>query len=405
MKLLQTTSTALLILYAFTFALSAQGASFDCAKAQTKVEHLICDNPEISKLDDELSVAYKAALKDEKQAASIRQSQKRWIKDRNGCQEVVCLKKTYQARIHELKTSQVQVEMSPQSAQPKVENAGMPATAKKYPPYPDVWQWVLPDGDAIAEAGSSLLILDNGDFLLTYQVPGSSGMIEKIQPTTFFGKQSVVDKDAGIRIRRRMLKVLQLSDDTSVNFSREENFGDVSLTNGFRLGHFNTLDGGGLSGCYRGPAQYIHAIEDSKGKLQRSVVIFKLLDKPKTVHIDKGCAFEPDGDFTTLVESVRGVWHHALADGGFVMLADKDVMLRFDKNLNSQAPLINDRYFVLDMSVADDWIYMNKVTGKDYKLELGKQYMREGLPYDYQSIVNDLYQYLLTLKTKKGAAK
>ena len=39
---------------------SAQGASFDCGKAGTKVEHIICDNPEISKLDDELSQSYKA---------------------------------------------------------------------------------------------------------------------------------------------------------------------------------------------------------------------------------------------------------------------------------------------------------------------------------------------------------
>jgi uncharacterized protein len=38
--------------------LTAQAASFDCAKAQSKVEHLICDNPEISKLDEELNAAH-----------------------------------------------------------------------------------------------------------------------------------------------------------------------------------------------------------------------------------------------------------------------------------------------------------------------------------------------------------
>jgi uncharacterized protein len=80
-------------------ALSAQGASFDCGKAGTKVEHLICDNPEISKLDDELSVAYKTALQDDKQADSTRQAQKQWMKERNGCADVGCVKRAYEERL------------------------------------------------------------------------------------------------------------------------------------------------------------------------------------------------------------------------------------------------------------------------------------------------------------------
>jgi len=65
--------------------LTAQGASFDCAQAQSKVEHLICDNTEISKLDEELNAAYKTALQDEIQAGSIKQAQKQWMKERSGC--------------------------------------------------------------------------------------------------------------------------------------------------------------------------------------------------------------------------------------------------------------------------------------------------------------------------------
>ncbi len=80
-------------------AVSAQGASFDCGKAQTKVEHLICDNPEISKLDDELKAGYKAALQDEKQADSIKQAQKQWMKKRNGCADAACVKSAYETRV------------------------------------------------------------------------------------------------------------------------------------------------------------------------------------------------------------------------------------------------------------------------------------------------------------------
>lgn len=85
------------------FTLPVQGASFDCGKAGTKVEHLICDNPEISKLDDELSVAYKVVLKDERQADTIRQAQKQWMKERNGCTDANCVETAYRIRIDELK--------------------------------------------------------------------------------------------------------------------------------------------------------------------------------------------------------------------------------------------------------------------------------------------------------------
>ncbi len=81
---------------AFSYAVLAQAASFDCAKAGTKVEHIICDTPEISKLDDELNTAYKAALKDEKQAEAIKQAQKQWMKERNGCADAECIKQSYE---------------------------------------------------------------------------------------------------------------------------------------------------------------------------------------------------------------------------------------------------------------------------------------------------------------------
>ena len=48
-----------LLLFALTCG--AQAASFDCKKAQSKIEKAICDNPKISKLDEELAGNYQAA--------------------------------------------------------------------------------------------------------------------------------------------------------------------------------------------------------------------------------------------------------------------------------------------------------------------------------------------------------
>lgn len=86
-------------------ASSAQASSFDCAKAGTKVEKLICGDAEISKLDEELSAAYKTALQDGKQADTTRQAQKRWMKERNGCSDAACVKRAYEARLKTLDQS------------------------------------------------------------------------------------------------------------------------------------------------------------------------------------------------------------------------------------------------------------------------------------------------------------
>lgn len=88
-------------------ASSANAASFDCAKAQSKVEYLICGNPEISKLDEKLNTAYKTALQDEKQADTVKQAQKQWMKVRNDCADAACVKHTYEARLHGMSSSPV----------------------------------------------------------------------------------------------------------------------------------------------------------------------------------------------------------------------------------------------------------------------------------------------------------
>lgn len=81
---------------------SIQAASFDCAKAGTKVEHIICDNPDISKLDDEMDAAFKAVLLEKIQANSVKQLQKKWIRKRNQCTDSACVKAEYISQIRDL---------------------------------------------------------------------------------------------------------------------------------------------------------------------------------------------------------------------------------------------------------------------------------------------------------------
>jgi uncharacterized protein len=103
-------------------SLPVQAASFDCAKAATKVEKLICGDAELSKLDDELAASYKTALKDNAQADAIKQAQKRWLKKRDDCQDAQCLKIAYQSRRRELASVSAQAEVAPNPAESKALN-------------------------------------------------------------------------------------------------------------------------------------------------------------------------------------------------------------------------------------------------------------------------------------------
>jgi len=93
---------AWIIFGCFSLMASSQAASFDCAKAQNKVEYLICNNPEISKLDDDINAAYNKAIQEGTRIDAIRQSQRQWIKNRNACSDSACVKLSYERRLSKL---------------------------------------------------------------------------------------------------------------------------------------------------------------------------------------------------------------------------------------------------------------------------------------------------------------
>ncbi|MFA5372253.1 MAG: ankyrin repeat domain-containing protein, partial [Sideroxydans sp.] len=83
---------------------SAQAASFDCAKAATKIEKLICVNPNISDLDDELDSVYKFILTGSSFGSEqLVIAQRHWLKNtRNKCQNEACVIQAYSTRIQEI---------------------------------------------------------------------------------------------------------------------------------------------------------------------------------------------------------------------------------------------------------------------------------------------------------------
>ena len=102
--------TAKKLLALSVFAISFGGVasanpSFDCRKASVSAEYAICGSSELSRLDVELSRAYKSARSalSQSQKKQLSASQKNWLQRRNRCgSNASCLEASMASRIREL---------------------------------------------------------------------------------------------------------------------------------------------------------------------------------------------------------------------------------------------------------------------------------------------------------------
>lgn len=90
------------------FAAPAAAQSFDCAKAQTRIEKMICGDRSVADLDEYLGRYYSAARSGNARAAScIQADQTEWLKSkRDACTDASCLKSAYLNRLAELDSLQ-----------------------------------------------------------------------------------------------------------------------------------------------------------------------------------------------------------------------------------------------------------------------------------------------------------
>ena len=77
--------------------------SFDCNKASTGPERLICSNKALAEADVKMSQSYKAALSVSADKMSLKQEQKNWMSQvRNACSDATCMIDTYNNRLAQL---------------------------------------------------------------------------------------------------------------------------------------------------------------------------------------------------------------------------------------------------------------------------------------------------------------
>lgn len=84
---------------------AASAASFDCSKASTTQEKLICGDNSLGALDDQLAQLYKKRMAYSSDKEAEKQNQIRWLIDIRGkCTSKDCLREAYAGRLATLKT-------------------------------------------------------------------------------------------------------------------------------------------------------------------------------------------------------------------------------------------------------------------------------------------------------------
>lgn len=110
------------VILTLSFPMLSCAASFDCSKAASTTEKMICNDPAISKLDEQLAAAYKTASDAATDKDALKTQQRDWLKqNRNLCGDTTCLTQTYQNRIAELLKPNVETSVAASS---------IPATTK-----------------------------------------------------------------------------------------------------------------------------------------------------------------------------------------------------------------------------------------------------------------------------------
>jgi uncharacterized protein YecT (DUF1311 family) len=80
-------------------AVPPMSPSFDCVKATSVAEKLVCANEDLAKADVQLNLSYKAAIGRNADPTRVRREQFEWLRhSRNSCADVECVRRAYEER-------------------------------------------------------------------------------------------------------------------------------------------------------------------------------------------------------------------------------------------------------------------------------------------------------------------
>ena len=107
---------------------SVHSAGFDCAKAKTKIDKLICSDARLSEADEKLNALYKEVLTKSPVPEDTKQQQLEWVKQsRNTCKDADCLQQAYTSRISDLQEQLEKLPFKPALDKPLIVLPSSPA--------------------------------------------------------------------------------------------------------------------------------------------------------------------------------------------------------------------------------------------------------------------------------------
>jgi hypothetical protein len=200
------------------------------------------------------------------------------------------------------------------------------AEEKKYPPYPDVWDWQIPNADRVTGLVRvrAVYAMDNGDVMVAYENDSRDKVIKYV---TFFEKIVVNNPKA---------------------VYKENYTGDAKSRIPFRNGFFLSKIGGGMrsGGCYNALGFHIAIYDKTETKNLDDKRLLYVFDRPKYYETHHPhCMDGPS--FYYRVDAVSAEFL-PLKDGTFLLVADDGYIIRFDENFQTKSKLINNKFFWMD---------------------------------------------------------
>jgi uncharacterized protein YecT (DUF1311 family) len=367
-------SAIFLILFT-TIAPECLAASFDCERATTQAEKIICGDKDLSSLDDELNAAYKADLESLSDKKTLKDSQRKWIKEeRDRCNDVQTMADAYRKRINELKSS------VPQGTKKLAVNGVSNEIEKKYPPYPEVWGIDMPVYGASPRFDHVAKMAD-GDYFFSY-VKERKGEL---------GTALETYKHAWIKIFDRENKEFEINEygETDKKIRDEKRQIEWSITPTITFSDGSSITTEGLLGRCDNPYEMSLRKKDKTGKVTAEKLLLYLCNQPVKTNLNTMCERNWGNNkdyYFKKVDNMKVQYFIPLDDDTFLVVLhspESVVVLRFDKDFNTKSDLMRKNIFMIDIETA-------------YHL-----YNRQDIAQGDVGSSDVLYEYLLKLKKEK----
>ncbi|GMQ82931.1 MAG: hypothetical protein BMS9Abin05_2399 [Rhodothermia bacterium] len=219
-------------------------------------------------------------------------------------------------------------------------------TARKYPPYPEVWGYELPylrEGNRRSQI--TPFKTESGDINFTYierktcSSQDCSDFELYAAGLSFFAGQS------------RSLSVGEYNEFTQENYNKRIDR-TPWLTITFSDGSTIRQDGG-CGGSYYCPYPRHLVQRNQQGQIVARKTLLYLLSTPREIKLNPERGYGPNEAVTERVAPMY-VYLIPLKDDTFLVYESKgNVILRLDKNLGSRFPLVNKKVFLIDTDIID----------------------------------------------------